>query len=538
MKLPDFLEFNIFNNLRYKMEAALIDWSPNSSWNRFNPDEWRRLNTVGLDVPLEDVESAEDNTLEYKGEKVVLYIRDQQTNIKYKGSSGTGYRFHIADCQTLKNMRQAGRFERYVVTKRKDGKFLVNKINFGDFVTVEEECELPVCKNCLKTINYKHYNGKARGGKDKIWENFNLTEYFDRYSPKFSNIPKHTAKTAPLSVYSKDWDEVSNSYRKSANWKCEKCKINLMEFGRFLHVHHKDGNKANNSTSNLKALCIKCHSEEPAHDHMKNSRDYKIFLSNFRQFNKIGISPTKKKESTPLVKSKIARQVLTEKINNTENNKFGKGEEVETTTRHYSAQANNEKRKKKNKYPETIHEAISLKPDLIRTAIIQTLMTRPHHSCVKKSLPKFILQKFEVIGRGRPRKLFVRKVNRSITELERAGVVEVYKSKNVRIRLIKSMPYQNDLELNGIPEKKRQIINSELRRKTISANSKQNSAIIQNPHTISDEWEPGDETLRGFIHEKIRSLGTIKAVNNFYSKDSRVDKYARKRAPDILNTFE
>ncbi len=38
----------------------------------------------------------------------------------------------------------------------------------------------------------------------------------------------------------------------------------------------------NNSTSNLKVLCIGCHAEEHNHQHMKNLPGYKEFLTKYK----------------------------------------------------------------------------------------------------------------------------------------------------------------------------------------------------------------------------------------------------------------
>ena len=278
MKLTDFSKSNNFNSLRKKMKAPLISWKALQDWNQFNPEDWKILQGIGLDVSLDEVIADKYGSLEYNGVKVVLYIRDQQTNIHYEGTSGTGYRYHVADCQTLENMRKAKRYERYVVTKRKDGKFLVNLINYGDLEKKQKVLVLKICKNCLKKLNYKKYNETTSDSKNFIWENFSLEEYFQEYDTKVSIYPKHDEYTAPINIYSDNFDEISKSFRELKSWKCEKCGVNLTHHKKLLHAHHIDGNKSNNLIFNLKALCIHCHSEEEGHSQLKNSPDYAYFI--------------------------------------------------------------------------------------------------------------------------------------------------------------------------------------------------------------------------------------------------------------------
>jgi len=49
-------------------------------------------------------------------------------------------------------------------------------------------------------------------------------------------------------------------------YRCVTCSIVLVQAeSRFLHVHHRNGQKHDNADTNLKVLCIACHAEEPMH---------------------------------------------------------------------------------------------------------------------------------------------------------------------------------------------------------------------------------------------------------------------------------
>jgi hypothetical protein len=64
--------------------------------------------------------------------------------------------------------------------------------------------------------------------------------------------------------YTLNWQEISTAYRKTKNFKCEKCGLQIAdpEFQHFMHVHHRVAyEKTNNKRSNLQCLCIECHSQ-------------------------------------------------------------------------------------------------------------------------------------------------------------------------------------------------------------------------------------------------------------------------------------
>ena len=86
----------------------------------------------GKEIPLEEVESEFGGLLTYKGEQVLLYIKDtRQSRFTLEHLPKEARRFHVAECQTLEAMRRKRRFERYVVTTRKDGIFLVEATDPG-----------------------------------------------------------------------------------------------------------------------------------------------------------------------------------------------------------------------------------------------------------------------------------------------------------------------------------------------------------------------------------------------------------------------
>lgn len=217
----------------------------------------------GKDVELKDVE-IESGLLSYKGRHVTLYIK----------ANGTNARFHVSDCSTLQSMRANGRFERYVVTNNTSGEFVV------DTGHGETKAKLKVCQNCLRKLNYKGCNTTTN--IMTIVHNFNMAEFFATYSSFFPHMPSRRAETAE-SGYSDDWSKISSHYRVEKNFECEECKVNMRSNRALLHVHHISGVKSDNRPSNLRALCIDCHSKQPMHEHMALSHRERQTINDMRK---------------------------------------------------------------------------------------------------------------------------------------------------------------------------------------------------------------------------------------------------------------
>ena len=278
MKLPDFSRHVGLNQLRQKMGANLIPWDPERNWQPIDIDEM--LGDTGIDIPPEEIDPFVDGTLGYRGRRVAVYIRDQ-----YGSSDSEPHQLnkvHVADCSTLQSMRHQGRYERYVATTRTDGLFIVNFLgSFGSGIRREGvECELYVCINCLRRLNYNNYNIRTRSERGEIRESFNLEEFFERYGTQITDPPTHTDITAPLNVYSLRSEQISRRCRERVEWKCEHCLDDLEdgEMQRFLHLHHVNGLRHDNRNENLRALCIRCHAEEPQHQHLRTHPDYEEYM--------------------------------------------------------------------------------------------------------------------------------------------------------------------------------------------------------------------------------------------------------------------
>lgn len=220
----------------------------------------------GREVRLSELESI-SGLLAFEGRQILLYIPDQGKDIEMvlAGQLDEGKKFHIAHCETLEKMKRGGRFERYMATIDVSGQFkLTGVTSYGSAKTGVGR--LYVCQNCLKMLNYQQC--RILRSPRQVRENFALHEFFETYSSCFRYLPKRTRLDTEEYSYVSNWSDISHEHRASARWRCSECAINLTEHRQLLHVHHRDGVKGNNNSSNLQVLCKACHRLQPLHEHL------------------------------------------------------------------------------------------------------------------------------------------------------------------------------------------------------------------------------------------------------------------------------
>jgi hypothetical protein len=125
--------------------------------------------------------------------------------------------------------------------------------------------------------------------REKIYESFSIDEYFSAYPPSLiTSPPTYTDVTAPLNDYDPDFGKTSKQYRIQKDWICEKCRVDLSApaHQKYLHTHHGNGLKYDNQEHNFKALCIRCHAEEPMHIQVKNLSLYQSFIEIYPSLRK------------------------------------------------------------------------------------------------------------------------------------------------------------------------------------------------------------------------------------------------------------
>lgn len=71
--------------------------------------------------------------------------------------------------------------------------------------------------------------------------------------------------------YAGNWSTISRKNKENKNWTCQKCFIYLgrKEHRSLLQIHHINRNSMDNSSKNLIALCLQCHSSQPGKGHRR-----------------------------------------------------------------------------------------------------------------------------------------------------------------------------------------------------------------------------------------------------------------------------
>tara|TARA_Y100001980_G_C14509272_1_gene284778 strand:- start:17 stop:835 length:819 start_codon:yes stop_codon:yes gene_type:complete len=260
--LPDFSKDLTWKNLRKRMGADKTYIMPTIPIAEISLKEFKRLQTgsISIDNILDHI-NPEDKTFDYKGQKVLLYIKQQRYYLR--DFIAPTYKFHIAYCSTLDWMESENRFKsRYVVTQRIDGKFEVDIIDksSGRYHFENKLYPLEICKNCLSVLQSKY-------PEETIFQysNFDINTFIKNYNTRHTKRPIHTPQTMPRDEYGLQWGKISKDVRKRAGYRCSKCQKDFSNNKQLLHVHHKDGVKWNHHTNNLKVLCFHCHKKEPGH---------------------------------------------------------------------------------------------------------------------------------------------------------------------------------------------------------------------------------------------------------------------------------
>jgi chemotaxis protein CheY-P-specific phosphatase CheC len=141
-----------------------------------------------------------------------------------------------------------------------------------DNKTVYKNRRLSICKKCLKLLR----NKTSIIVTGRSFEEFILTLEED--------------DTLKCTVANKDgyvinWQQISKAFRETKNYECERCfyKLNDLQFSKFIQTHHINAfDKSNNKRSNLKCLCVKCHSEvDDYHRKQFTSIENQLLLAEF-----------------------------------------------------------------------------------------------------------------------------------------------------------------------------------------------------------------------------------------------------------------
>jgi hypothetical protein len=145
----------------------------------------------------------------------------------------------------------------------------------NDNKIVYKNQRLNICKKCLTLLR----NKTSIIVTGRSFDEFILTlEEEDNFK---CTVPNKDG-------YVINWQQISKAFRETKNYKCESCsyKLNDMQFSKFIQTHHINSfDKLNNKRSNLKCLCVKCHSEvDDYHRKQFASIENQLLLAEFDEY--------------------------------------------------------------------------------------------------------------------------------------------------------------------------------------------------------------------------------------------------------------
>jgi hypothetical protein len=267
--------------------AVLVEYDAGQSeQQRITRKDLERLRTTGIIVKADDIESLDNGIFTYQGVPVLLYIYQP---MHWTEQDDRLPRYHLCNCRTWRDMKTKGRQDRYVASTRIDGVFELEVFIAARGASQKKMERLPVCQNCLDRLGWKGFRNDGsltRNERRSHVEGFALDEFFAHYRKSMvREKPRWTASTMPTASYSDDFDEVSSRARAAAQWRCQHPECGRVLAAswqrRYLHVHHRNGVKGDNSADNLFVICIEHHAKQPNHEHLKSGRDYVEFMELF-----------------------------------------------------------------------------------------------------------------------------------------------------------------------------------------------------------------------------------------------------------------
>jgi|694.fasta_scaffold99666_3 hypothetical protein len=213
--------------------------------------------------------------VEFKTDGIYLTIDGQEYKgymyLKYPDVARFGFpKFHITNCQTVLGQRARGQFDGRYFWHNSSTVTIEDRINGK----IHQDVNLGLCSYCCSQSSVTQYS-ETQGF-------FSILDLQEK-----EEINREVE--VDIFGYTLDWHQISKEFRKEKKYTCDKCKIQIDELidRRFMHVHHKSGNKLNNRRSNLECLCVLCHSNvDETHVHnferRKMQANIKAFMKKYR----------------------------------------------------------------------------------------------------------------------------------------------------------------------------------------------------------------------------------------------------------------
>lgn len=166
--------------------------------------------------------------------------------------------FHVTQCETRQE------FSGFVFANR-----MPVTITSKDEHTIYTDQHLEMCRNCRPKFTRNLFGSLG----DRPWYEYVLAM-------------AATCDQVKSDGYITMWKQTSEAVREKAGWICTNCQVHLPlpDKGFYLEVHHIDGNKRNNTESNLQALCVACHANvDESHRRNYSQGNNLLKLKEFRK---------------------------------------------------------------------------------------------------------------------------------------------------------------------------------------------------------------------------------------------------------------
>ena len=229
-------------------------------------EPWREINSEEVRLKEGKLEFTDDGIyVDDNGIKRQVFLYKRRYKLQQYGKP----RYHVCKCSTIEEFLVN---DRDIPEYRSANVDTVKVLNWDNFNKEEEVSNLPLCKNCAAKL-YKY-------------RNMDSSEFAEilRNAASAKEPPK-TKVEVDVNGYTKDWQIISSSFREKHNYTCEKCKVQVSPLdSAFMNVHHKNGDKTDNRSSNLQCLCVKCHSEVDAtHIHNFSTPSKRLLIKLFEE---------------------------------------------------------------------------------------------------------------------------------------------------------------------------------------------------------------------------------------------------------------